>query len=493
MSLQTWQRAASLMTESDMVKALCLELSQADLKAIGQSRQFDPEIVGSRELFQHLFLCDEGVVPAAASLTPAELAGLHLLHCLREAVDVEFFKRVYPAAVSPNLYASYNDRFKALFQEVKTRLIQRGLLVFGLLPDTFLRGATILERRRFRFPETFGALLPAPFQPRRLDPAMAGRHRAEVLRDKLAELLRPGGASTNKPDGGKTGRWWLENGELRLGAGSSGFRVKHLETWQEAQFEAAVGYTNKAQPEALMPVPLLLYALSRLRELEWLAPSELLPMWKMALPGAKAPEPQTVCEAGYDWGCVEKIELDGSPFYRLPRLPDSQASTPPEGFLRTDNPQRLGIRLATAPLAALERLCEVSRMELAEGELWASPNLLKLSHARADTLADPMLLWLREQHLAFRSTMEKIEQRRGKLIVHENLLVARVRDLALKVMLERQFGGPGKLVGLSGEFVAFPGALLPELQSWMKKSGHVIKRIQSGEPPTDELEDQKDE
>ena len=131
-------------------------------------------------------------------------------------------------------------------------------------------------------------------------------------------------------------------------------------------------------------------------------------------------------------------------------------------------------------------MCEVSQLELAEGELWASPSLLKLSHAPADTLADPMLLWLREQHPAFRSTMEKIEQRRGKLIVHENLLVARVKDLALKVMLERQFGGPGKLVGLSDEFVAFPSALLAELQSWMKKTGHVIKRLDADLPPSDE-------
>ena len=44
MSFETWQRAASL-TEADMVRGLCPELSQADLKAIGQSRQFDPEIV----------------------------------------------------------------------------------------------------------------------------------------------------------------------------------------------------------------------------------------------------------------------------------------------------------------------------------------------------------------------------------------------------------------------------------------------------------------
>lgn len=475
-----------------MASSMCLELSQADLQAIGRSRRFEPQIIGSRELFQQVFLSDQGVAPAAASLTPAELAGLHLLNCLRESVDVEFFKRLYPAAVSANVYASYNERFKGLFQEVKTKLIQRGLLLFGTLPETFLRGCTILERRRFRFPEAFGPLLPAPFQARQLDPAMTGNYRHEVLRDKLAALLRQAGAR-GKRDKGETDGWCLENGELRLGAGSSGFRVKHLEAWQRAQFEAAVGYTNRAQPEALMPVPLLLYALSRLREAEWLAPGELLPLWKVALPGAKAPEPQTVCAAGYDWGCVEKIEVEGTALYRLPRRPDSDASLPPEGYLRTGDPQRIGIRLAAVPLAAMQQLCEVSRLELAEGELWASPDLRKLSHAGGETLAEPLLLWLRERHPAFRSTMEQMEQRRGKLLVHENLLVARVKDLALKATLERQFGGPGKLVGLSGEFVAFPNGLLPELQSALKKSGHVVRRIESDEPPAEAMEGPEDE
>jgi hypothetical protein len=54
-------------------------------------------------------------------------------------------------------------------------------------------------------------------------------------------------------------------------------------------------------------------------------------------------------------------------------------------------------------------------LELAEGELWASPDIPRLSHARAETLADPMFLWLRGHHPAFRSTVDKIEQRRGKL------------------------------------------------------------------------------
>ena len=186
--------------------------------------------------------------------------------------------------------------------------------MFGTLPDTFLRGSTILKRRRFRFPEAFGALLPAPFQARQLDPAMTGNYRQEVLRDKLAELLRPGSVAAGKDDKDETGRWRLENGELRLGAGSSGFRVKQLEAWQRAQSEAAVGYTNKAQPEALMPMPLLLYALSRLREHEWLAPSQLLPLWKMALPGAKARNRQPSARQAMN-GAVSKKSRWTAPRY----------------------------------------------------------------------------------------------------------------------------------------------------------------------------------
>jgi hypothetical protein len=408
-------------------------------------------------------------------------------------VELEFFKRLYPKTVSKDYYASYNDRFKGLFQQVKTQLIQRGLLLFGTLNDDFLRHTTILERRRFRFPEAFGALLPAPFHPRQLDPATTGRHRSEVVRHKLAELLRPQSSASGPPDKGEAGRWRLENSELRLSPHSGAFQVKHLEGWQRGRFDAAVGYTNTAQPEPWLPVPLLLYALSRLRGDEWLAPNDILPLWELALPGAKAPEPQAVCEAGYDWGCLEKTDHDGSPCYRVPRQSDSEANTPAEAFLRIENPQHIGIHLERTPLAALERLGEISRLELVAGGLRATPNLLKLSHARAETLADPMVGWLRERHPAFRTTMERIEQRRGKLIVHENLLVARVSDLALKVMLEKKFGEPGRLVALANEYVAFPLGLLPELQAWMKKSGHVIKSIESGEPVSADPEDDEDE
>jgi hypothetical protein len=308
----------------------------------------------------------------------------------------------------------------------------------------------------------------------------APQYRRELLRQKVTQIPTEAAASSAKA-GSEEGRWRLAEGELLFGG--QPFRVERLDAWRARRFEVAVGYTNKALPKALLPVPLLLYALSRLRQDEWLAPGEVLSLWKMVLAGAKAPEPQAVCEAGFQWACLEKAEQEGASYYRLPQQADAEAASPPEAFLDVRDAARVRICLEHTPLSALARLGEISRLEAAGGELWARPNLLRISHAPDQALVDPVVCWLREHHPAFRSTMETLKERRGKVMLHENLLVARVSDLGLKVMLEKKFGGPGQLVALDAGFVAFPTGLLPELASWMKKSGHVIKSTHADESP----------
>ena len=473
------------MTKQEMLKAMCLELGQADLKAIGQSRGFDPQTAASRALLEHVFLSEQGLPAALAALTEAETLGLHLLNCLGETVELDFFKRVYPELVSGDYYRSFTERHKGLFQKIKTQLVRRGVLLCGTLPKGY-QNLAVLERTRLMFPAEFAGCLPAPFQPRQLDPAAAGQQRGDILRAKLREIPQWEAAPAGKAAPSETGRWRLAKGEL-LFSGKP-FRVKQLEAWRLAQFGAAVSYRAKGQAEALQPVPLLKYAFSRLRENEWLAPDELLVFWEMALPGAKAPAPQTVCEAGYEWGCFERLEREGGFWYRLPQPANAVAEPSPADFLDASDARAVRLDLNRAPLAAVEQVAEVARLKVAQGTLWAEPDILRLSHASADTLASPVLRWLRERHPAFRSTSETIEQRRGKLIIHENLLVARVSDLSLKVMLEKKFGQPGQLVSLSRELVAFPNGLLPEIKAWLKKSGHVVKSIDSYETSAEDSE-----
>jgi hypothetical protein len=101
----------------------------------------------------------------------------------------------------------------------------------------------------------------------------APQYRRELLRQKVTQIPTEAAASSAKA-GSEEGRWRLAEGELLFGG--QPFRVERLDAWRARRFEVAVGYTNKALPKALLPVPLLLYALSRLRQDEWLAPGEVL-------------------------------------------------------------------------------------------------------------------------------------------------------------------------------------------------------------------------
>ena len=463
------------MNTPEMLKNMCLlELSQADIKAIVRSRGFESDIAASPALLQHVFLAPQGVREALGSLAEKELLGLHLLNHGAEEVGLEFFQTIYPDSVSKDQWGTHTARFKGLLQQVKASLVRRGVLVFSTLPEGYEQ-RSISERMRFCFPEEFGPCLPAPFHPRRLAADAVREHRTNVRQEKLAEILDLESAPVSKSDGTEQVRWRLDDGKLLFGGHP--FSAERFRAWPAARLAAAFPGGGKDKKNAFRPVPLLLYALSRLHDDEWLAPDDVAPLWRLALPGAKTPEPRVICEAGFEGGLLEKAEQDGTLFYRWRGLVETGTGAAPENFVDARNPAEIRIGLDRVTLEALQQLGEVARFRVEEGRLRAAPSLLRMSHATAATLASPVIRWLCEHHAAFRTVAGKIEQRRGSLIVHHNLFVAKVNDPALKVRLEKEFEAPGQLVALSDGHVAFPSDLLPRVQTWMKKSGHVIKTV----------------
>jgi hypothetical protein len=55
-------------------------------------------------------------------------------------------------------------------------------------------------------------------------------------------------------------------------------------------------------------------------------------------------------------------------------------------------------------------------------------------------------------------------------------MIARVKDLSLKVQIQKLFADPKSLVLLPNDFIAFPCDQLPAIQKLVEKSGHVIKK-----------------
>jgi hypothetical protein len=91
---------------------------------------------------------------------------------------------------------------------------------------------------------------------------------------------------------------------------------------------------------------------------------------------------------------------------------------------------------------------------------------------------DPLVAWIRESSEKFSRAFETMEKRWGRHIVHENLLLAKVKNLGLKVALEKTFKD-GKIVLLPDDFIAFPQSLLGQVQAVVSKNGFAVKTIQS--------------
>src|SRR5204862_5061109 len=112
--------------------------------------------------------------------------------------------------------------------------------------------------------------------------------------------------------------------------------------------------------------------------------------------------------------------------------------------------------------------------------LLVTPNLDKLGRTADTALALPLADWLQKNAPAFQQAFATVQERRGKTILHENLAVARVSDLSLKVALEKALGKRG--VPLGEEFIAFPSEAVAEVKRLVAQMGHVVKEVDHREP-----------
>ena len=463
------------MDKNEMLKRMCqFGLSQSDIKAICQERGLPPACLKSRELFRHNFLADTGVEKALASLDNNQVLFLHLLNATGEERDITFFARLYKQAYPGHYGYTFNDKYKGVFKKVKTELIRKGLLLYAEESKGW-SNTTVLERQRFVFPIDFSPYLPSPVNPVLLDEPDGRIERKDILRDKLAEILETGKAPDSQTCSVQ-GRLHIKDGRLLLG--KSPFTVKRLKGWNRSRWASSVTIDHGSGNSLLSPVALINYAVSFLRKREWAVPDDVLPLWKMAYPAvAKLPDIQSSCEKGFKRGCLEKITKDGKTFYRSLKIDTGPGKRKPEDFLSITDDKLITIDLSCIPLDTLEWLSAICNMSIRQGMLTAQPDLVKISHALEKIKERPAFVWLQEHHKAFRRIVRAIKKRGGKTVVHNNLMIARVRDLSLKVLLEKKFPDAKKLVSLSDEFISFPVNLFPEIQQVVTKSGHAVKFV----------------
>jgi len=468
------------MNTSEIVARMCRkELSTADIKAICKARGFSTKEARNRKFLENFILSDQGVAEAMDTLTQEEIIVLHALKQKSRAVDAAFFDRIYGPTNRKFLWnTTFTKKYKDVFRQVKQSLVRRGVLLFA--EDTGAWGKnTKLERLIFLFPAEFQKFLPSPFEPIR-DISGPGNSNESVLRKKLLEIIDGGG---NLPlINGEKFRLNVTDGELRMG--KKAFKAEYLHKWQEAGWAGALAKqkADKFRAEQFCLTEAVSYALSLLRPEEWLADGQLEPVLKIFCRGLHLDDvqqdPHKICHAGWMWGCLSKNVANDQTCYRVaedyPETGKDQAFT---HYLRPGKKQDLIVDLTTIPYKNLETLAGISDFEVIGSQLTAAPNMVRLGRIFNSICQEPLTVWLRDNVPCFRDAIKKVKARWGKQIIHQDLLVAKVRDLSLKVAIEKSFSDPAKLVFLPNDFIAFPRGLLGEIEKLVTKSGFVVRSI----------------
>ncbi len=452
----------NFMSIDQLLHSMCTELPDTDLNAIRKARGFSLNETASRTSFASFYVSSIGVESALQTLTPEEIITLQLVHEIGE-VDISFFDRTYP---SGNSFGTFTQQYKNTFDSVKKNLVRRGLLIVA---ESQTRGDhPQMERWRFALPVEFTPYLPALSSK---TSELPGETSEYALRKKLLELIG-GSAYIEKdifPILVKNGTIFLNDLSLSLAS---------LQTWQNTTWRSVLKSFSPRTKTSFEPTQAVLKLLNTQT---WISAQTLEPALKIYCFGGQILSVEKILHEGWQMGLLVRQKIDSVQHYRLPQpasnpaVPDHSETHSIPGLDQTSRPGCLKIDLRLIPLQDLEILNATTHFELIDGVLHAFPSLLKLGRAQPQQRNSWLAHYLAENIPAFKETLETANNLWGKTLLHENLLVARVRDLSLRIQLEREL--KDKIIILNEHFIAFPNEARPLVEKILKKTGFVTKTI----------------
>lgn len=461
-------------------------LTAQERNALCRSRGFSQREISTPNLFKNVFLSDRGLQAAFASLERDEIAALHIMKFGEKVVDVTFFQYLYGTKgnTDPLYSKSFTSSYGDVLKNVRKSLVRKGVLVFAEKEGS-RKSTCKMERLRFGFPVEFEEFLPGPFrEPMIFDDRGAIREN-NVFRGKLISGISGGksripGESTSYDIGMVDGKIIVGGREFRTGQ----VWAWSMQSWKNTAKVSPGGTKRRWVQIRPSFIDVAVYAFSLLRPGEWILPEELTVFWRVLFPDGKYPENTMICEEGVRWGCLSKYEIKGRSYYRLskemdvlrPGTGNRLDDADPGSYLISTGSEHVMIDLTTVPYDSLEILSRISKLKARGSTLSMTPDLIRIGSSPDSIRKHPLIQWLRERSPLFRDTMRIVENRRGKLLVHKNLLIAQVKDLSLLVRIRRAFPAT-QIQVLSNDHIAFPHDILPEMENLLMKSGHVIKKV----------------
>lgn len=458
-------------------------VTATDKSKIIRARKLPRNAMDNFDFFRTYFLSDEGLPRLMKQLSQEEVIVLHVLAFNQWITDVSVFEAAYIQLPKPMKYyyigrETFTQRYGSVLKAVQANLVQKGLLIKY---EDALGGNSKTERQRFLFPTEFAAHLHSPFSDLRGLPT-TGKTTYENIRKEIKQAIQSSPKPTLSGLALIHKKLYLKKDLLN----SDGLAEIQLRQWRldNSALILSSQYFDEGKPLTAF----IFHHLKQLDTNQWLSEKSvatLLSVWDDPKKrneldiDKKYPSrynAKRFFEAGWKAGLMEKQTKAGTPYYRL--AAESSDATDFGKHLKIKEDGTLLINLTTVPLSALVILNQLATFQtnLPAGNV-LKPDLVNISSLSADLWKYPLIDWLKENAPTFKVAFAQYKKKYGKEIIHNNLLVAKVTDLSVRVLVEKGLQKEGQLVVLSDEFIAFPKSALSLVERIITKSGNVIKRV----------------
>ncbi len=264
--------------------------------------------------------------------------------------------------------------------------------------------------------------------------------------------------------------------------GKSEFSVGSFEKWREREWALFrtpsleyAGHSGKY----LSPMAALKYAFSLLDTGQWVEADELKPILEIFCKDGSALDIHEVLRQGWEKACLVRQKANGKIMYRhAGAFPETQGDFPYGDSLHRGQKGSISVDLETIPIELLETVSRIALFQIEDGCLIASPDIIRMGRVFHESQKDPLTIWLAEKSEPFSKAFETVSERWGTCLIHRNLMIAKVKNIGLKVALEKSFKD-GVIIFLPDDFIAFPVSVYDQVEDLVINNGFAVKTFES--------------
>lgn len=447
------------------IKKMYKLLSATDIKTICKNRNLPVNHHLTADTFKNFISSSVGIDNAISLLSLEEVLVLLLIKA-DENLDTSHYAIFY----QENGYGTFTQRYQRTYKMVMQNLVKKGILIVD--DDNY--GDSKLERIRFTFPKEFREKLPAPFSEK-----IVGSYKAEkndiTLRNKINKIYKelPANIKNNL---------YIENNLLKFNADI--FKLNALDRWRKESLEKYIikEYRDSAEYskknafwKKIDIVKILMDAFTRLKENQFVSSESVNSIFKVIYGDKHGINLEKILVKATELGFLGKIILDSKNYYQYKNTLEEIDIQAKDYLASADN--KFIVALDKIPYKSLEQLACLSSFSLDNEKVYIKPDfsrLVKTYHSFKDT---DLFNYLKKNSPLLNEKINEIEDKHGKVLLHGNLLVAKINDFKLKAIFTKTYVDSNKVIFLPNNYIAFVQEERSNIEKLVTKSGLAVKNF----------------